>query len=115
MVRAQGELRRKLPERHRQFMAGLVLTHAEGDYLFAHAGVRPGVPLDRQTEEDLLWIREDFLRSEAEFGKIVVHGHTITERPDVQSNRVGIDTGAFASGTLTCLVLDGTEMTFLQT
>jgi calcineurin-like phosphoesterase family protein len=115
MVRAQSDLRRKLPELHRRFMAELQLTHAEGDYLFAHAGVRPGVALDRQAEEDLLWIRDEFLRSDAEFGKIVVHGHTITERPDVQPNRIGIDTGAFASGTLTCLVLDGTEMAFLQT
>jgi serine/threonine protein phosphatase 1 len=115
MVRAQSELKQKLPERHRQFMAGLELTHAEGDFLFAHAGVRPGIPLDQQLEQDLLWIRDEFLLSDAEFGKIVVHGHTITSRPDVQPNRIGIDTGAFASGTLTCLVLAGTELAFLQT
>jgi serine/threonine protein phosphatase 1 len=115
MARAQQELREKLPERHRRFMAGLQLTHEEGDYLFAHAGIRPGIPLDRQIAEDLLWIRDDFLRSDAEFGKIVVHGHTITEHPDVQPNRIGIDTGAFASGTLTCLVLEGTELAFLHT
>jgi serine/threonine protein phosphatase 1 len=115
LVRAQSELKQKLPERHRQFMAGLELTHAEGDYLFVHAGVRPGVLLDQQIEEDMLWIRDDFLFSDAEFGKIVVHGHTITSRPDLQPNRIGIDTGAFASGTLTCLVLDGTELAFLHT
>jgi diadenosine tetraphosphatase ApaH/serine/threonine PP2A family protein phosphatase len=115
MVRAQSELKQKLPKRHRQFMAGLELIHAEGDYLFAHAGVRPGVPLDQQLEQDLLWIRDEFLLSDAEFGKIVVHGHTITLRPDVQPNRIGIDTGAFASGTLTCLVLEGTDVAFLQT
>jgi serine/threonine protein phosphatase 1 len=115
MERAQAELRAKLPDRHRRFMAGLRLTHQEGDYLFAHAGVRPGVPLDRQQEQDLLWIRDEFLLSDAEFGKIVVHGHTITSRPDVQRNRIGIDTGAFASGTLTCLVLEGEDWSFLQT
>ncbi len=113
--RVQRELRTRLPERHRRFLAGLKLIHEEGDYLFAHAGVRPGVPLDRQQEEDLLWIRDEFLLSDAEFGKIIVHGHTITERPDVQRNRIGIDTGAFASGTLTCLVLEGTDWSFLQT
>ena len=113
--RAQHELRARLPERHHRFFAGLKLLHEEGDYLFAHAGVRPGVPLDRQQEEDLLWIRDEFLRSDAEFGKIVVHGHTITERPDVQRNRIGIDTGAFASGRLTALVLEGADWSFLQT
>lgn len=113
--RAQQELRDRLPERHRRFLAGLKLTHEEGDYLFAHAGVRPGVPLDRQQEEDLLWIRDEFLFSNAEFGKIIVHGHTITERPDVQHNRIGIDTGAFASGRLTALVLEGADWSFLQT
>ena len=115
LERAQAELRAKLPERHRRFMEGLRLTHEEGDYLFAHAGVRPGVPLDQQEEQDLLWIRDEFLLSDAEFGKIIVHGHTITSRPDVQRNRIGIDTGAFASGTLTCLVLEGAEWSFLQT
>ncbi len=113
--RARQELRVRLPERHRRFFAGLKLSHEEGDYLFAHAGVRPGVPLDRQAEDDLLWIRDEFLFSDAEFGKIVVHGHTISERPDVQRNRIGIDTGAFASGRLTCLVLEGTDWAFLQT
>lgn len=115
LTRAQRELREKLPARHRRFMQGLKLTHVEGDYLFAHAGVRPGVALDQQQEEDLLWIRDEFLLSDAEFGKIVVHGHTITSRPDVQRNRIGIDTGAFASGTLTCLVLEGSDWSFLQT
>jgi len=115
LERAQREFRVRLPERHRRFMAGLKLTHEEGDYLFAHAGVRPGVPLEQQQAQDLLWIRDEFLLSDAEFGKIIVHGHTITSRPDVQRNRIGIDTGAFASGTLTSLVLEGTEWSFLQT
>jgi serine/threonine protein phosphatase 1 len=115
VARAQGELAARLPERHRRFMTALKLSCEEGDYFFTHAGVRPGVPLDRQSAEDMMWIRDEFLASDAEFGKIIVHGHTITERPDVQRNRIGIDTGAFASGTLTCLVLEGAEWTFLQT
>ena len=113
--RAQRELGQRLPARPRQFMAGLRLSHGEGDYFLAPAGVRPGVALERQNEQDLLWIRDEFLRADAEFGKIVVHGHSITARPDVQRNRIGVDTGAFASGTLTCLVLEGTDWSFLQT
>lgn len=115
LVRAQRELARMLPERHRRFMQGLALTHEEGDYFFAHAGVRPDTPLDRQSEEDLLWIRDEFLLSAADFGKIIVHGHTITDEPELRPNRIGIDTGAFASGTLTCLILEGSQLGFLQT
>ena len=77
--------------------------------------MRPGVPLDRQSAEDLLWIREDFLRSEADFGKVVVHGHTPVREPYVRANAIDIDTHAFASGVLTALVLEGTDMRFLRT
>ena len=115
LARLQAELKARLPERHLRFFAGLRLMHAEGDYLFAHAGVRPGVALEHQSAEDLLWIRDEFLASTASFGKIVVHGHTISTRPDVQRNRIGIDTGAFATGKLTALVLEGSEWSFLQT
>ena len=115
LSRIQDELKARLPQRHRLFLSGLQLMHAEGDYLFAHAGVRPGVPLEHQVAEDLLWIRDEFLNCGAPFGKIVVHGHTISERPDVQRNRIGIDTGAFATGKLTALVLEGSEWSFLQT
>lgn len=114
-VRVQGGLRDKLPPRHLSFMRDLALCHVEGDYFFVHAGIRPGVPLDAQRQEDMLWIRDEFLFSREDFGKIVVHGHTITESPEVRPNRIGIDTGAFASGTLTCLVLQGETWSFLQT
>ena len=87
----------------------------EGDYFFVHAGVRPGVPLDRQAVEDMLWIRDEFLDFTGTFGRIVVHGHTITDAPEVRDNRIGIDTGAFATGQLTCLVLEGSERRFLST
>ncbi|MBV8653616.1 MAG: serine/threonine protein phosphatase [Alphaproteobacteria bacterium] len=115
LVRVQGELREVLPPSHLEFMRGLTLSHVEGDYYFTHAGVRPGVSLDEQAAHDLLWIRDEFLSSNADFGKIIVHGHTITDAPEVKRNRIGIDTGAFASGTLTCLMLQGEEWSFLQT
>jgi serine/threonine protein phosphatase 1 len=115
LSRVQDELRENLPEHHLAFLRGLALQHVEGDYAFVHAGVRPGIPLSAQVSQDLLWIRDEFLMSKADFGKIIVHGHTITEQPEVRRNRIGIDTGAFASGTLTCLVLAEDQWSFLQT
>ncbi len=113
--RLQGEVRRRVPRRHVEFMRNLPLTHIEGDYLFVHAGIRPGVPLERQERDDLLWIRDEFLHSRADHGKIVVHGHTISEEPVLQPNRIGIDTGAFHTDRLTCVVLEGSGRAFLQT
>jgi serine/threonine protein phosphatase 1 len=113
--RLQGEVRRRIPRRHVEFMRAMKLSHVEGDYLFVHAGIRPGIPLERQEREDLLWIRSDFLESQEDHGRIVVHGHTISEKPDVRPNRIGIDTGAFYSDRLTCLVLDGAGRSFLRT
>lgn len=115
LVKLQAKFRANLPARHLEFYRSLVMTHVEGDYYFAHAGVRPGVALDRQQESDLLWIRDEFLESSANFGKVVVHGHTITRAPEVKRNRIGIDTGAFASGKLTCLALEGETGRFLDT
>jgi serine/threonine protein phosphatase 1 len=113
--RLQDEVRRRVPRRHVEFMRSLPLMHVEGDYLFVHAGIRPGVPLARQERDDLLWIRDEFLQSPVDHGKIVVHGHTISDVPDQQPNRIGIDTGAFHTGRLTCIVLDGSSRAFLQT
>jgi serine/threonine protein phosphatase 1 len=112
---ARLALAEKIPPAHVAFMRGLKLTHTEGGYLFVHAGVKPGVALAEQQAEDLLWIRNEFLDSAEDFGVCVVHGHTIVEAPEERSNRIGIDTGAFATGRLTALVLDGTERRFLQT
>ena len=95
------------PESHAQFLADLPTSFNCGDYFFVHAGVRPGVPLDKQHEDDLLWIRDDFLLHERDFGKIIVHGHTPVRSPDLRDNRINIDTGAFATGKLTCLVIEG--------
>ena len=104
-----------LPDRHLRFLRALRRWHIEGDYFFVHAGIRPGAPLDEQQDEDILWIREEFLDDAGDHGKIVVHGHTIARSPEVRPNRIGIDTGAYATGVLTCLVLEGAERAFLQT
>jgi serine/threonine protein phosphatase 1 len=106
-------LRQAMPDSHRRFIGGLVLSFTCGDFFFVHAGVRPGVPLQRQSQRDLLWIRDDFLLHEEDFGMVVVHGHTPNYKPDIQSNRINIDTGAYATGQLTCLVLQGDSMSFL--
>jgi serine/threonine protein phosphatase 1 len=105
---------RVLPSSHRRFLSSLRPYFVCGDFFFVHAGVRPGVPLTSQSEEDLLWIREDFLLCEDDFGKIVVHGHTPTLEPEIRSNRINIDTGAYATGRLTCLVLEGDAVRFLE-
>jgi len=110
----QRRLAEALPDRHRRFLQALKLTHGEGDYFFCHAGVRPGVSLDEQSEEDLLWMREPFLSSKQSLGKVVVHGHTPATGPERRANRIGIDTGACYGGSLTALVLEGDEQRFLQ-
>ena len=115
LAEAQAQLQHNLPASHRAFLEGLKLHHTEGDYLFVHAGLKPRVALDDQRERDLLWIRDDFLESTVDHGKTVVHGHSISWEPEVKANRINVDTGAFASGVLTCLVLDGEETSFLQT
>ena len=102
-----------MPDEHRRFLEELRLSFTCGDFFFVHAGVRPGVPLSQQREEDLLWIRDDFLLSETRFHKIIIHGHTPVLAPDVRSNRINIDTGAYATGKLTCLVLEGGEKFFI--
>jgi serine/threonine protein phosphatase 1 len=102
-----------LPNSHRQFLFNLSPSFTSGDYFFAHAGARPGIPLSRQKEQDLLWIREDFLAHKKSFGKIVIHGHTPVIEPDIRPNRINIDTGAYATGRLTCLMLEGEEMRFI--
>ena len=105
--------RQALPDSHYHFLQGLALSFSCGDYFFVHAGVRPGIPLVRQSEQDLLWIREEFLLHEEDFGKVVVHGHSPTNLPDIRPNRINIDTGAYATGRLTCLVLEDDGMRFL--
>ena len=115
-LRRAGEaLRRSLPPRHLAFFRALALRHREGDYLFVHAGIRPGVAIDRQRADDLLWIRDEFLRSDADHGLCVVHGHTAGRAVEFRPNRIGVDTGAFATDTLSCVVLEGRTRRLLQT
>jgi serine/threonine protein phosphatase 1 len=112
---AAAALKAAMPKKHRAFLSALKPALTIGRYFLCHAGVRPGVPLGSQKFDDLLWIRDEFLNSTFDFGKIIVHGHSPTERPEIRSNRINIDTGAFATGRLTCLVLDGEQYRFLFT
>ena len=102
-----------VPAEHLDFLRNLTLTHREGGYFFVHGGIRPGVPLEQQAREDLLRMRQPFLYSEADFGAVVVHGHTPVKEPVVRHNRVAIDTGAVFGGKMTCLVLEGETLGFL--
>lgn len=115
MPRSHEALRRAVPPAHLRFLRSLALSHREGDYFFAHAGVRPGIPLAHQREEDLIWIRDAFLRVADAHECIVVHGHTPVRAPELHSNRIAIDTGAVWSGRLTAVVLQGAERRFLHT
>jgi serine/threonine protein phosphatase 1 len=109
-VRLIEDLARAMPDAHLDFLRSLPLSFTCGDFFFAHAGVRPGLPLERQTEADLLWIRDEFLTSEDDFGKCVVHGHTPVAAPDIRANRINIDTGAYATGNLTLLTIQGDSL-----
>ena len=99
-----------LPPSHRRFLEDLKTTFVCGDFLFVHAGLRPLVPIEQQAEEDLLWIRDDFLHWDKAFDKVVVHGHTPVLEPDIRFNRINIDTGAFATGRLSCLTIEAAEI-----
>src|SRR5262249_26702801 len=109
----QAEFTARLPKPHRDFLEALKVSAAVGDYFFCHAGVRPGVALDRQDREDLLNIREPFLSCHAEHGQVVVHGHTPAVSPEIRPNRIGIDTAAYVTGRLTCFILEKDEQRFL--
>jgi serine/threonine protein phosphatase 1 len=107
LAKALAELRAALPESHLAFLKRLGLTFVCGDYVFVHAGLRPGLPIAAQAEHDLLWIRDEFLNHRAMFEKVVIHGHSPVNEPEFRPNRINLDTAAFASGRLTCLVLEG--------
>ena len=105
-----------LPDTHREFLTRTCVDSWQyGSYYFVHAGIRPGVPLEKQTQEDKLWIRDEFLGSTISHGTIVVHGHSISQVPELLPNRIGIDTGAYATGVLTSLVLEGEDQRLIQT
>lgn len=115
IVELQAAFHRALPQVHFRFFRDLQPFFVCGDFFFVHAGVRPNVDLTRQKESDLLWIRDEFLSSNVDFGKIVVHGHTPTLEIEVGSNRINIDTGAFATGRLTCLVIEESSLSAVNT
>jgi serine/threonine protein phosphatase 1 len=104
-----------VPKEHVDFVSSFEQSIAIDDYLFVHAGVRPGVPLDAQDETDLRWIREHFLGHSGDYGKCIVHGHTISDAIEARPNRIGIDTGAYMTGRLTALGLEGSERWSLST
>ena len=107
--------RDRLPKEHLEFYASLKTHHIAGDYLFVHAGVRPDVPLDQQSDRDMLWIRDEFLDDAAEFEHVIVHGHTPADDVFRDNRRIGLDTGAFISGRLSAARLFGTDVSFLET
>ena len=102
------------PAEHMAFLDSSQLQHRVGGYLFAHAGIRPGVPFEEQDRDDLIWIREPFLSSTADFGVKVVHGHTIVPAVEHHRNRIAIDTGAFRTDILSCLVLEGGSVALIE-
>ncbi len=112
---ARQALRRALPGEHLAFLQNLETLLVIGDYCFVHAGLKPGVPLDRQTPESMLWIREEFMDFAGDFGKVVVHGHTPVDEPARLPNRISVDTGAYLTGRLTTAVLEGESVGFLTT
>ena len=114
-IKAQQALIKALPKSHVQFLRSLELMLVAGDYVFVHAGLRPGAGCETQSSHDVLWIRDEFLTSRAPFEKVVVHGHSPSAEPELLPHRLGIDTGAYATGVLTALRLEGEARSLLQT
>jgi serine/threonine protein phosphatase 1 len=111
----RDQLEAVLPDRHRNFLSALLLGVRWRGYLLVHAGLDPERPVTAQVQRDLMWIREPFLSSKRDWGFKVIHGHVITDQPDFRANRIGIDTGAYRSGCLTCLVLSDGDERLIQT
>ena len=105
----------KMPDHHVRFLKNLQTSWRLGDYFFVHAGLRPGVPLKAQRSRDMTTIRQEFTSSRHNFGVCVVHGHTGVKKPEYTGNRIAVDTGAFATGVLTAVVLEGGDVRFLST
>ena len=108
-------IRNAIPKEHVEFLEGFDDSCRFGDYLFVHAGIRPGIEVDQQRQSDLRWIREPFLFDETDHGFVVVHGHTIRPEVEIRPNRIGIDTGAYRTGVLTALALEASETWLLDT
>jgi len=104
---SRAALNAAMPAAHRAFLDALPYQASFGDFMFCHAGVRPGVPLDRQDRHDLIWIRDAFLLDHGLHERVIVHGHTPVETVDIRRNRVNLDTRAFASGRLSAMSIEG--------
>jgi len=114
LLRGHAALMKAMPKEHLDFLHGLKLSVSFGDFFFCHAGIRPGVPLDAQTAEDLIWIRERFRHDPTLHPKLVVHGHTPVSEPEVMPNRVNLDTGAWHTGRLTAMMFEGKRKRLLE-
>lgn len=114
IYRLEHTLLSHIPKADIDYLAGAVDQVRFGDYLLVHAGIRPGVPLEHQTGRDLRWIRQEFLSSDLVHEAFIIHGHTITEAVDIQPNRIGLDTGAYRSGRLSALRIEGAERSILS-
>ncbi|MBF0356023.1 MAG: serine/threonine protein phosphatase [Alphaproteobacteria bacterium] len=110
-----ADFARRLSDEERQFIEDMPFKHVDGGVVCVHAGLRPGVALSHQVPEDMMWIRDSFLDSKGSHGKLVVHGHTVTFEPELHPNRIGIDTGAWRTGTLTAVGLEGERRWILHT
>ena len=108
-------VRSAVPRNHREFLESFVDSCRFGDYFFVHAGIRPGIQIDQQSQADMRWIREPFLLDDTDHGFVVVHGHTIREEVEQRPNRIGIDTGAYRTGVLTALGIEGSDRWLLDT
>lgn len=111
----QRQIRTHIPEAHAEFLRTLPPYHQNGDYLFVHAGIRPGVSIPEQRSDDMKWIREEFIASQHDHGVMVVHGHSIRPQVDIRPNRIGIDTGAYKSDVLTAIGIEADQCWFLST
>jgi len=112
--RTAAALLAAMPASHVEFLKTLPRSVAFGDFFFCHAGIRPGVPLSGQDPEDLIWIRQAFHNSPLLHEKVIVHGHTPTHEPEILPNRINIDTGAYYSGILSAIAIDGTMKRVIQ-
>ena len=109
LMEGHTKLRAAVPEEHAAFLRSLPRSATFGDFFFCHAGIRPGTSLERQDPHDLIWIRHEFLDHPGLYEKVVVHGHTPSDEPEIMANRINVDTGAFYSGVLTCAIMDGQD------
>jgi len=116
LVQNRDQLADTLPDRHIKFFNSLIPSYQDGDFMFVHAGVNPELPLSKNTEEDLLWIRDPFLKHRGLYEKVIVHGHTITSdaKPEIHANRVGLDTGSYATGVITAMIMEGRDKSYIS-